>query len=223
MSEEVRIEHLRGSDKRELVKLFTNAFEEYPFIPIQRLVPEPSPKLEEASLRYQEKMLKFVVNFYMARKSCRAYGIRKENKLVCACLSVDSKEKPSLMSVIRVIPFMISFRFYWSRLARIVGKRTVSDFRMFFRKAFSKEKPIHDDKYVELVLLGTLPAYQRQGFGRKMLRFLCDKAKEEKYKGVMLFANCDIPSFRLYLKEGFVVDKEFAFGEIKLGWMLIVF
>jgi GNAT superfamily N-acetyltransferase len=33
-------------------------------------------------------------------------------------------------------------------------------------------------------ILGTLPAYQKQGFGRRMLHFLHDKAKKEGYKGI---------------------------------------
>ena len=42
-----------------------------------------------------------------------------------------------------------------------------------------KEEPSYKGKYLELIVLGTRPTYQRQGLGIKMLRFLRRKAEEE--------------------------------------------
>jgi hypothetical protein len=56
-----------------------------------------------------------------------------------------------------------------------------------------------------------------------MLNFLYNEAKREGYKGAILVADRNTPAFNLYLKEGFIVDKEFAMGEATLCWMRLVF
>lgn len=86
-----------------------------------------------------------------------------------------------------------------------------------------KEEPRYEERHLELVILGTLPTHQRMGCGRKMLRFLVEKAREEGYKGVILAANKDTPAFHFYLKEGFIVEKEFDVGEVTLCWMRLPF
>ena len=73
---------------------------------------------------------------------------------------------------------------------------------------------------LEFMSFGTLLSYQRQGFGRKMLHFVYEEAKKEKYDGVNLWTVKDRPAFLLYSKEGFQVEKEFTlFGRIPLCWM----
>jgi len=53
--------------------------------------------------------------------------------------------------------------------------------------------------------------YQKQGFGREMLRFIYGKAESEGYEGIRLTAIQDTPSFHLYIKEGFTVEKDLDF------------
>jgi ribosomal protein S18 acetylase RimI-like enzyme len=64
-------------------------------------------------------------------------------------------------------------------------------------------------RYLELVTFGTLPAYQKQGFGREMLRFIRREAESKGYERIQLFTHRDTPAFDLYLKEGFTVEKDF--------------
>jgi ribosomal protein S18 acetylase RimI-like enzyme len=80
----------------------------------------------------------------------------------------------------------------------------------------------YEERYLELVLLGTLPEYQKRGYGWKIMHFLYSLAEREGFKGVILVANRDTPAYHFYLKEGFTVDREFKAGEVTLCWMLLI-
>jgi ribosomal protein S18 acetylase RimI-like enzyme len=194
VSEDVRIEELKVWDKQELLDLFTQAFEGgHPLVPALSSKPGAT-----------RAVMKAFLNFFGATKSSALYGIRKDGKLVCASLSLDSTTQPSAFALIRFI-----FALSWT-----LGWRSAKELEVVHR-----EEPKYEGRYLELVILGTLPAYQRQGLGSKMLRFLYEKAREGKYKGITLVADKDTPAFNLYLKEGYIVDKEFKVGERTLCWM----
>ncbi len=197
MRENVEVERLGRSNRLELLELLTQAFKEHPLIPALDAKPEAAAPLMNA----------FLDCFGGARRVL-LYGIRKDNKLVCASLSLDSTVEPSKPALMRFI-----FSLY-----RALGWRIAREFGVVH-----KEEPKYEDHYLEMVILGTLPSYQRQGLGRKMLNFLYNEAKREGYKGVILVADRNTPAFNLYLKEGFIVDKEFAMGEATLCWMRLVF
>jgi len=197
MAENVEVERLRGSDKPGLLDLFTEAFKEHPLIPALGAKPEATRAVFKAFLDY-----------FGRTKSSLLYGIRQDNKLVCATVSLDSTAATSLRALMRFI----------SALWRALGWRVAKELGVVHR-----EEPKYEGRYLELVILGTLPAYQRQGLGCKMLRFLNNEAKRDGYKGVILVADRNTPALNLYLKEGFVVDKEFAMGEATLCWMRLVF
>jgi len=197
MRENVEVERLGRSNRLELLELLTQAFKEHPLIPALDTKPEATGPLMNA----------FLDCFGGARRVL-LYGIRKDNKLVCASLSLDSTVEPSK-------PALMGFIF---SLYRALGWRIAREFEVVH-----KEEPKYEDCYLELVIFGTLPAYQQQGLGRKMLNFLYNEAKREGYKGVILVADRNTPAFNLYLKEGFIVDKEFAMGEATLCWMRLVF
>jgi len=197
MVENVEVERLGHSNRLELLELLTQAFKEHPLIPALDAKPEATGPLMNA----------FLDCFGGARRVL-LYGIRKDNKLVCASLSLDSTVEPSKPALMRFI-----FSLY-----RALGWRIAREFEVVH-----KEEPKYEDHYLEMVIFGTLPAYQRQGLGRKMLNFLYNEAKREGYKGAILVADRNTPAFNLYLKEGFIVDKEFAMGEATLCWMRLVF
>ncbi|MDI6603150.1 MAG: GNAT family N-acetyltransferase [Patescibacteria group bacterium] len=148
--------------------------------------------------------MKSFINFFGETKSSLLYGIRKDNKLICASLSVDSTTKPSILRLIR---FIFS-------LSRALGWQTAKKLEVVH-----KEEPKYKERHLELVLLGTLPAYQKQGLGKRILHFLYDKARKEGYKGIILVTGRDTPAFHFYLKEGFIVEKEFTIGDTTLCWM----
>lgn len=145
-------------------------------------------------------MLKRMIDTFRTEKAY-LFGIRKERTLACVSFSVDPHHETRTLTI---------FWFFF-RLLRIAGCRLTKD---FFR-AFSK-RPKYKDSYLELILLGTLPAFHGQGLGRMMLQFLYEFAKERGYHGIILDAAKDTPAYLFYLREGFVVDKEVSVGTIRL-------
>lgn len=195
MEQEIRIEELKGSNYSEVLELFTRAFKDYPIATTLHLETEKTRAVIETFL-----------NFFWKTMTASLYGILKDNKLVCTSLSVDSTTKPSILSLIRFIFSLI-------RIFRYSARE--------FEKVHS-ERPKYKERYLELVLISTLPEYQRQGFGRKMLHFLCEKTIREDYKGIILVVRRDAPAFQWYLKEKFSVEKEFLCGEVNLCWMRLI-
>ncbi len=197
MEETVEVEQLKGSDKLELIELFTQAFTEHPLIPALGAKPEMAKQGMDAFL-----------SCFGGAESSVAYGIRQDNRLICASLCLDAGETPPRPALMQLIFF----------LSRTVGWDTVKGFEVIAR-----EEPKYQDRYLELMIFGTLPAYQQQGFGRKVLQFLYDEAKSLNYKGLTLLADRGTPAFQLYSKEGFSVDKEFTVGDANLCWMRLIF
>lgn len=134
-----------------------------------------------------------------------SYGIRKDGKLVCAAILADSTAKPKLPILSRIvlwpIGFLISLVF---RVGRIFRWRMAIELERLGREMAGHDKGRH----LELRIFGTLPAYQRQGFGREMLRFICQRAESEGYEGIRLVTSRDTPAFHLYIKEGFTVERD---------------
>lgn len=190
--EEVRIERLKSSDKKVLLDLFDKAFTVHPLIPA--LTEKP---------KARRKVMKAFLDFFAGKESF-TYGVKKDDKIICGSVSVDSKREHSMFSLIR---FIIS-------LSLALGWKGAKDMETVHR-----EEPQYEEPYLELVILGTLPEYQRKGVGRKMLRFLKDLAKKEGYKGITLVADVNTPAYNFYLKEGFVVEKKFDLGKTELCWM----
>jgi len=191
------VEQLNNSSKPELLDLFTQVFEEHPLILAVGAKSEATRPVMNAFL-----------DCFGGAEGSLLCGIRKDNKLVCGSVALDSTVRPSR-------PALIEFAF---SLAQAVGWRIAGEF-----EAVVREEPKYEGRYRELILFGTLPAYQRQGLGRKMLKFLYDEAKREGYKGVILVADRNTPAFNLYLKEGFSVDRVFIMGKATLCWMRLVF
>lgn len=192
--EETKIERLwRLADRVEVLDLFTRAFREHPLIPALG-----------TQTKNTRALMKAFLDFFGGTNTARLYGIRKDDRLVCASLSVDSTDEPSIFALIR---FLLA-------LCRAVGWHASKELEVVHKK-----EPKYKGSYLELVLLGTLPEYQCQGFGRRMLRFLCDEAEQKGYMGVILVADRDTPAYGFYLREGFKVDKEFVTGETILCWM----
>jgi ribosomal protein S18 acetylase RimI-like enzyme len=190
---EAMIERLERSAHREALELFTQAFGEHPFVPAIG-----------AQAKNTKALMKAFLDFFARTQNSQLLGIREDDRLVCASLSVDSTEEPSILVLIW---FIVA-------LTRAMGWRSAKELEVVH-----KEEPKYEGRYLELVILGTLPAYQRQGYGRRMLRFLCDEARQGEWKGVTLVADRDTPAFRFYVNEGFQVDKEFPTGEATLCWM----
>jgi len=197
MVENVEVERLKGADKPEMVELFIQAFEKHPLIPALGGKPELGRPIMDA----------FIDCFGRAESSL-AYGIRQDDKLICTSITMDAGEEP---------PKLVLMGFIFT-LYQALGRYVVEEFKVIHDK-----EPEYQERYLELLIFGTLPSCQQQGFGRKMLSFLYDKARDGDYKGVTLMAGRDTPAFQLYSKEGFVVDSEFTVGGEPLCWMRLNF
>jgi len=75
------------------------------------------------------------------------------------------------------------------------------------------------DGYLHLIAIGTLPSYQGQGLARAMLHFIRQMAEKKGAKGILLDTHSDNPACHLYLKEGYIVEREFRLGTKGLVWM----
>ncbi len=190
---DLRIEELGGSDKWEVLELFTKAFNNYPLFSAFSGKPGTIRAIMKA----------FLDLFGDAGKSY-LYGIREDDRIVCASLSRDSTINPPPLALARFI----------FTLLRVLGWRSTKELASLYR-----EKPKYRGRYLELIILGTLPAYQRRGYGRRMLRFLYNKAEREKYRGIILVADKGTYAFNLYLREGFTIDKEFTVYGRDFCWM----
>jgi len=197
MAENVEVEQLKGSDRLELVELLAQAFTGHPLIPALGAKPEAN-----------RAVMRALVDFFGGTEGSLLYGIRRDDKLVCASLSIDSTVEPSTLPLMKFI-FSLGIALGWE-----AGKGL---------EAVQKEEPEYEGRYLELVLLGTLPAYQRQGLACKVLRFLFDEAKRQEYKGIIVVLDRNTPAYDLFLKEGFIAEKEFITGETAQCWMRLSF
>ncbi len=132
-------------------------------------------------------------------------GIKNpENQLVCASFSKHSDIKPSVRAL---IPFIF-------RICRTIGWRRSKEL-----SKVEKYRPNYTNPYIELIILGTLPKYQKRGLGHCMISALAEKARNNKFSGIILIADKDTPSFDFYQKENFKVDKEVTIGDLTACWM----
>ena len=141
-------------------------------------------------------------------KGSLLYGMRKEGKLVCAVLAVDSSSEPSSLPLMR---FIFS-------LALAMGLEAGQGM-----EAARKEAPEEPGRFLEVNLIGILPEYRRQGIGKQMLDFLRAEAKRQGFDGLVAIAIRDSAGFNLYRSVGFVLEKEFATAGTPQCWMRLRF
>lgn len=190
----VKIVKLNYSYKKELLNLFSRAFTgHHPLVPSLAFKPNAT-----------RKTMKAFLTFFGTNKDSFIYGVIKDEKLLCGAVSIYSTYTPSFWALIR---FIFS-------LSRVLGWRSAKELEILH-----KEEPRYDSPFIELVILGTLPGWQKKGLGRKMLQFLYNKAKKEKLNGIVLVADQDTPAFNFYLKESFLIDKKLRVNRRTLCWM----
>ena len=183
------VEKLDISRQPEALGVLKQAFATHPMLP------------PETPIETTEALLELIIDSFGAGENAHLYGIRKEGTLACVSFSVNPHHEPKGLALIHFF-----FRLFW-----ILGWRLTRD----FIRALAK-RPEYEDPYLDLTLLGTLPACHGQGLGRTMLRFLYDVAKEHGYRGLILGVAADTPAHGLYLKEGFVADNQVTLGRVTL-------
>ena len=175
------VETLDALKDQEALAVLAQAFRDHPVLP-----PNTPPQTSKA-------LLELMIRTFACGDSCRLHGIRKDGSLACVAFSLDAQAEPGGTAIL----------LFFFRMCRILGLRTALE----FVKALAKRAK-HKDRYLELLLLGTKPAYHGQGLGRMMLNFLYGFAGEQGYRGVVLDVAKETPAYRFYVSEGFVVDRE---------------
>ena len=187
------VERLTRGSKRELTQALTEAFVQHP------LLHDAGGRVEDAGA-----LTRAAIDFHWGKKSLLLCGIKTDQGLVCGALCVDAREDPSLLALARLA---------WG-VTRALGRRAIGPLL-----DVERHKPLHRERHLEMVILATVPAFQRQGFGRRVLHFLYREAMREGYGGILLVTDSDTPAFGLYRNEGFEVVREFEVAEQRRCWM----
>lgn len=175
------VEKLDRTQRTEILNVLKQAFATHPMLP-------PDTPIEKI-----QALMELILDSHCHAERSYLFGIRSDTQLVCVSFSGDSQQEPKGFDLVRFI----------FRLLRILGWRLAIDCIRIFAY-----RPKYETSYLDLNLLGTIPDFHGRGCGRSMLRFLFDFASTENYPGVILIADKDTPAFRLYCREGFIVDKE---------------
>jgi len=186
-------ESLTRRAKEDLTSVFTQAHMQNPM-----MLALGGPAGESGAL------VRALVDFHWGMKSLLLCGIRMDEGLVCGCLCVDLREDLSLVALLR-LAWRVTRSAGWAAIGPLLDVQ--------------RYKPLYRERHLELVALGTLPARQGQGLGRRLLQFLHEQAMRAGYDGILLLADRSGPSFDLYVSEGFEVEREFELAKQKLCWM----
>jgi ribosomal protein S18 acetylase RimI-like enzyme len=187
------VQRLTKRAREDLTQVLTLAFEQHP------LVTALGDRAGEATA-----LVKALVDFHWRKESLLVCGIRTDDGLVCGAVCVDTREDPSPVGLVRLA---------WN-VSRAAGRQAIGELLDVERR-----KPLYQERHLELVMMGTLPAHQRQGLGQALLRWLYREAVTDGYKGILLVTDRDTPAFDLYRSEGFEVEREFQVGAQNLCWM----
>jgi hypothetical protein len=190
---ENEVVQLSEADELNIIEILSKAFQETPQIPA--LIEKP---------KHTKTMIINLIELYKKTGTIKTFGIKKDGRLVCIGLCIDSNAKPTSFQTIK---FGLS-------ILKILGIKGLHQFWIY-----NKNKPNYDKKCLELILYGTQSNYQKKCYGRQMLNFLYDYAKKNNYGGVTGVTNSSRPAFKFYMKDGWIVDKEFLIGKYKICWV----
>ena len=187
------VQRLTKRAREELTQVLTLAFEQHPLVAVL------GDRAGEATA-----LVRALVRFHWGRESLLLCGIRTDEGLACGGICVDPREDPSPLALARLA---------WN-VSREAGRQVVGELLDVERR-----KPLCRERHLELVMMGTLPERQRQGFGRALLHWLYKEAATDRYRGILLVTDRDTPAFDLYGSEGFDVERDFRAGAQNLCWM----
>ena len=187
-----QVEELSAARRGEAIDVLATAFQDHPTMPA------------DPHGRRSHLMIVGLLDAFAGAPDATLFGITREESLATVAFVYTDGYEPRGLKLVR---------FLW-RMLRAIG------FRMCRSMArVMSEKRTSDERRLELMLLGTLGAYQGQGMGRTMLRHLFEFARQRGYASVVLEAPKQTPAFELYLSEGFEVEKEIALPMLTLCMM----
>lgn len=193
MSQENKTIELNEQNEPEYMEIIFKAFHDSPQIPA--LIEKPE---------HTEIIIRNLIKLYKKTGSIKIFGIKKDDTLICVGLCIDSDSKPGFF---RTISFGFS-------LLMTLGYKGVHQLW-----TYNKNKPKYDKKCLELIFYGTQLMFQQKGYGRSMLNFLYDYAKKNGYGGVIGVTNTSRPAFHFYMRDGWIVDREFKIDKYTICWV----
>ncbi|NER80948.1 MAG: GNAT family N-acetyltransferase [Leptolyngbya sp. SIO1D8] len=188
-----RIETLAETRRSEAIDILANAFRDHPMFP-----PDPTG-------RRSRLMPAAIFDAFADAPDATLFGISRDDELACVAFVFADGYEPGGLALLW---------FLW-RMVRVSGLQAYST----MARRVKSENYSSDEQRLELMMLGTRGSYQGQGLGRKMLRHLFDFARERGYASVVLEVPKQTPAFRLYLSEGFEVEKEISLPIMPLCMM----
>jgi len=137
------------------------------------------------------------------------YGIRQEGKLVCVAVLQEGDKRPASSPFwLTLVGALFGCAIWVGRMLR--WQPAIEFYRTYVDMAGKLKQSWHAP-HLKLLSLGTLPAYQNRGLGRKMLRSIRAMAENRGVAGIELITTSqNNPAMQLYLREGFVVEKEYV-------------
>jgi len=193
MQRKLKVIKLSESDETALIEIISKTFFKAPQLP--GLIKKP---------QHTEKMIKNLVDLYKKTGKVQMFGIKKDEKLVCVGFCIDSDSKPGFFKLIK-------FGYLTIILLGLKGLKELY--------ICDKNKPKYDKTCLELMFFGTLNSYQKKGLGKLMLNYLYECAKKNNYGGVTGVTNSIRPALKFYIKDGWIIDKEFNIENYKFCWV----
>lgn len=184
---------LSKKDNPVLLEIFTQSFGGTPQMPI----------LQERNDKTRIIMNQLLTLYDGAGRSL-SYGIKQKNTIICAAHCIESDASPKIR---KLFTFGLVA---WTSLG-------VKGVQQFLR--CKHEKPPYRERYMEVLLYGTLPTHQQQGLGKKMMDFLYKEAEKQGYHGLIGVTDCSKPAFHFYMKDGWLADHKFNIGKSQLCWV----
>ena len=182
-----------SEEDKEIIKVITEAFTQKPQITIFKEKPE-----------LVEKTIRDLKNLHKKTNATQTYGIKQDGKIVTLIHLVKPGARINIFKLIK---------FGFTTL-KTMGFKGLKEFWRLER-----EKPKYKQPYLELMFFATLPSYQKKGLGKQMLDFLYDYTKKNNYKGVIAVTNAEKPAFKIYMNEGWIIDKTFYVYNDKICWI----
>ncbi|PNX45961.1 MAG: hypothetical protein BV459_07430 [Thermoplasmata archaeon M11B2D] len=193
MSLEHTVVELHTQEEPMFMEIIITAFQNSPQVPA--LIEKP---------QATGTIIRNLIKFYEKTGTIKTFGITKDDMLICVGLCIDSDCKPGFFKTMT----------FGASLLRTLGFKGVYQFWVYH-----KNKPSYDKKCLELLLYGTKSGYQQKGYGRLLLNFLYDYARNNGYGGVTGVTNTCRPAFRFYMKDGWSIDKEFDVDGYRICWV----
>lgn len=193
MSQDHKVTELYERDEPEYMEIIIKAFQESPQVPA--LIDKP---------KHTGIIIRKIINMYKKNGSIKIFGAKKNNTLLCVGICIDSDGKPSLFGIF----------LFGCTVLRTLGYRGVRQFWLY-----NKNKPDYEKRCLELIFYGTLSKDQQKGYGRSMLNFLYDYAKKNGYGGVTGATNTSRPAYHFYMRNGWIVDKQFTLENHTICWV----